>query len=138
MSEMPKCCKNAGLGSDTPRTDAEYAARPWFRSRVGHAVKIDFARTLERENAALREEMTLIAKAVGREGDWHELNKDVTALRERCERAEKDSQMMDWLSNPLRCYWVSVQRQPSGDHIFSGQGNGLRAVIDRAIQDSSK
>jgi hypothetical protein len=45
--------------SETPETDAEYAKSGMWRSRMGNAVKIDFARQLERqrdEAVKIREE----------------------------------------------------------------------------------
>lgn len=38
------------------------------------------------ERDALSDEMAMIAKAVGREGDWHELHKDVEQIKQRADK----------------------------------------------------
>jgi len=50
--------------------------------------------------------------------------------------AERDAERarLDWMEDPARCYWVTIQSQPSGEYFRSGQGVGLRDAIDTAIR----
>lgn len=41
-----------------------------------------------------------------------------------------DTRRMDWLEDIAKVYWVTVQTQPHGEHIFAGQGKALREAID--------
>lgn len=37
-----------------------------------------------------------------------------------------------------KCYWVTVQTNPHGDHVYSGQGPALREAIDAAMSAAKK
>ena len=50
----------------------------------------------------------------------------------RAASAEKDAARLDWLEDITKCYWVTIQTQPSAKRVFSGQGLGIRAAIDAA------
>ena len=52
-------------------------------------------------------------------------------------RLRVDSARLDWLEDCTRCYWVTIQTQPNGGHVRSGQGVGTRAAIDAARKDQS-
>ena len=44
----------------------------------------------------------------------------------------KDARRLDWLEDITKCYWITIQTQPSAKRVFSGQGLGIRAAIDAA------
>lgn len=56
----------------------------------------------------------------------------IAALKAENEALRKDAERLNWLEDRSRCYWVSVQGQPAGNVIRSGQGEGLREAIDAA------
>jgi len=83
--------------------------------------------SLEADEAYHRE----LYQSMGAEADFRRMEhcrQAITALRESGE----DAARLDWLEDPAKCYWVSVQPKRNGPCIRSGQGKGLREVIDAA------
>lgn len=74
--------------SDTPRTDAEYAKSGWWRSRMGYAVKLDFARQLERELNEAKMERGALAYS-SHEGGWTPLGEIIVGLEREVEKLKK-------------------------------------------------
>ena len=82
--------------SDTPKTDA-------FEALVDRPINWwDFARQLERENAALREKF-MFAES------------EIILLREEREELREDKERLDWLESGCSCdlSWVGKEAPPS-------------------------
>ena len=60
------------------------------------------------------------------------LERELQAAESRAASAEKDAARLDWLEDITKCYWITIQTQPSAKRVFSGQGLGIRAAIDAA------
>ena len=69
--------------------------------------------------------------------DCAEKDKRIAELGAENARLRVDRVRLDWLEDCAKCYWVTIQTQPNGGHIRSGQGQGTRAAIDAAMQGHS-
>ena len=50
----------------------------------------------------------------------------------------RDTVRIDWLEDTERCYWVALQMQPHGNHIYQSCGSGLREAIDSVTSAGSE
>jgi hypothetical protein len=103
--------------SDTPRTDAAS-----IRCACStYVVPSEFARELERENAALRE--VFKSKIM----DLQQLSEEAVILRVKNAALRKDKERMDWLETESGSKWA---------HHESEQCNITRRAIDAAIKEA--
>ena len=110
--------------SDTPRTDA--AAQLVRATENGVLVHANFARELERENAALREELEVEKK---RSSYWNDFAENATVLNAQL-RADKDR--LDWLLDNISPDSVLFNVNPAEDSMSEGAPDPWRAAIDTA------
>lgn len=78
------------------------------------------------------EALDAVLRASGSRLSHYTMPSVIAAMREAMRQVMADTARMDWLEDNYRCYWVEVQRQPSGEMIYAGSGKGLRESIDHA------
>lgn len=88
---------------------------------------------LKAEREALAEKNEELDAVVNRLAEFVASISDcLTAAKTELAALRADAERLSYMEDADRCYWVSVQSQPHGSHIFSGQGRGLRSAIDAA------
>ena len=114
----------------TPRTDKFYE-EVWRFTNETDAVDAlismrDLCRELERENAALREELEVEKK---RSSYWNDFAENATVLNAQL-RADKDR--LDWLLDNISPDSVLWNVNPAEDSMSEGAPDPWRAAIDTA------
>lgn len=129
----------------TPRTDAAkfvvYVTDSTMRTTEVSVVHSTAHATLERELAALREQLEVAEKDVLAKsiiiGTWSNQCESERAERiaaeARLAEAQQDTARLDWLYSSS-CYWREFQSQPHGKDYFQKDYENMRAAIDAAIK----
>lgn len=118
--------------STTPRTDDVLFCAPLNHSHEEFWVKADFARQLETQLAVLEADFEKLALSSAQAADRN------VELRSRAERAEADTERLDWLDENM-CYNGGGS---GGTYTFftpaDVERGMLRDAIDAAMKEGNK
>lgn len=93
---------------------------------------------VERLEALLKEatfQRYHLANSAERTVRWAKHEATLIAAIQRIEELAKDAERLDFIEDPARTYWITIQTQPNANHIRAEQGAGTRAAIDAAIKE---